>query len=692
METPDALPPEPVAPRRPHTVTAHGDTWSDPWFWLREQDDPATMEYLHAENAYTDAYLNPLKSLQDTIYDEIRGRIKEDDNTVPEKEGDYYYYVRYEVGGQYPIYCRKQGSEDGTEEILLDVNSLAESRDYTRVGVFENSPDHRLIAYGVDYDGSEQYTVRVVNLHTGETLPDTIPNTYYSLEWCNDNRTFYYSVLDEHHRPVSIYRHTLGDDPALDELVYHENDPRFFVGCGKSNTGRFIYVVAGGNNMSEWYFLDANDPQSELTLIEPRATDFEYDVVDHGDQFFVRHNGNGARDFMVSTTLVTTPGWSQWTEFISHQLGRPIRGIDAHRTHLIVGCRRAGLPQIMVLRLADGEVHYVAGIEEDDFAMSLRPGREFDTTSLRFGYTSLKTPSAVYDYDMETRERVLRKQQEIPSGYDTDLYDTRRIWAIARDGTEVPISLLMRRDTPIDGTAPLYLYGYGSYGLNMEASFSISALSLVDRGFIFAIAHIRGGMEMGWDWYENGKLLNKRNTFGDFINCAEYLIAEGYTSTGRIAAAGGSAGGMLMGAVLNDRPDLFGCAVAHVPFVDVVNTMLDDTLPLTTMEYNEWGNPNDNEYYRYIRSYSPYDNVREQEYPPMLVTGGISDPRVTYWEPAKWVAKLRATRTDRNPLLLKIHMDSGHAGASGRFERIKEVAEEYAFVLHVLGMSGSDES
>ena len=687
MTISNGSPVPPAAPRRTHTLMTHGDTRVDPWHWLREQDDPATMAYLLAENAHTEAFLEPLQPLQKAIYDEIRGRIKEDDNTVPEKEDDFYYYVRYEEGGQYPIHCRRQGSEDGPETVLLDVNKLAEGQDYTRVGTFENSPDHKLVAYGVDFDGSEQFTIRVLNLETGETMPDTIANTYYSLEWANDGRTLYYSVLDEHHRPVSIYRHTLGNDPADDELVYQEEDPRFFVGVGKSNSGRFIYVVAGGNNMSEWRFLDADDPNAELTLIEPRAADFEYDVVDHGDRFFIRHNGDGARDFKLSTAPVDAPGWGNWTEFMAHEPGRPIRGIDAYREHLVIACRREGLPQVMVMSLDDGDTHYIAGVDEDDFAMSPRGGREFDTTSLRFGYTSLKTPATVYDYDMKTREKVLRKQQEIPSGYDGGQYESRRIWATARDGTAVPISLLMRSGTPVDGSAPLYLYGYGSYGITMEATFSISALSLVNRGFFFAIAHIRGGMEMGWDWYENGKLLNKRNTFNDFIDCAEHLIAEGYTSAGRIAAAGGSAGGMLMGAVVNDRPDLFGCIAAHVPFVDVLNTMLDDTLPLTTMEYNEWGNPNDAEYYHYMRTYSPYDNVREQGYPPMLVTGGISDPRVTYWEPAKWVAKLRAMRTDDSPLLLKIHMDSGHAGASGRFERIREVAEEYAFVLNAFGMT-----
>ena len=687
MTASEQVPTQPIAPQRPHTITTHGDERADPWFWLREQEDPQTMEYLRAENAFTEAFMQPLEALQEAIYAEIRGRIKEDDNTVPEKEGDYYYYVRFEEGGQYPIYCRRQGSDDGPETVLLDVNQLAEGRDYTRVGAFRNSPDHKLAAYGVDFDGSEQYTIRLLDLETGQTLPDAIPGTYYSIEWANDNRTFYYSVLDEHHRPVTIYRHLLGTDPAQDALVYHEDDARFFVGLGKSNSGRFIYVVAGGNNMTEWRFMDANDPQAKLTLVEPRAVDFEYDLADHGDRFFIRHNGDDARDFQLATAPISNPGRANWTEFMAHEPGRPLLDLDAYRDHLVVACRQDGLPQVMILRLGDNDVHYISGIEEEDFAMSPRGGREFDTTSLRFSYTSMKTPAAVYDYDMDARERVLRKQQEIPSGYDADRYDTRRIWATARDGTSVPISLLMLKGTPVDGSAPLYLYGYGSYGLIMEASFGITALSLVDRGFVFAIAHIRGGMEMGWDWYENGKLLKKRNTFHDFIDCAEHLIAQGYTSAGRIAAAGGSAGGMLMGAVVNERPDLFGCVVAHVPFVDVLNTMLDDSLPLTTMEYNEWGNPNDAEYYRYMRTYSPYDNVRRQAYPSMLVTGGISDPRVTYWEPAKWVAKLRDMRTDENPLLLKIHMDSGHAGASGRFERIKEVAEEYAFILNALGLA-----
>ena len=415
----DTLPATPAAERRPYRVTMHGDERVDPWRWLREQDDPATLEYLRAENAYTAAFMAPLQSLQDALYDEIRGRIKEDDSTVPEKEGAYYYYVRYEEGGQYPIYCRRAGSPDGPEQALLDVNELAAGRDYVRVVGFENSPDHRLAAYGVDFDGSERFTVRVLDLATGEHFPEAIPNCYYGLAWGNDNRTLYYAELDAHHRPVRIRRHRLGRNPLGDETVYREADPRFFVGVGKSNSHRFVYIAAGGNNMSEWRFVDADDPDGPPTLIEPRAADFEYDVADHGDRFFIRHNGDGARDFAIATAPVATPSRANWREFLAHQPGRPLRGLAAYRGHLAVACRRDGLPQVMVLRLADGAVHYIAGVDDaEDFAMSPLEGREFDTAGLRFSYTSLKTPAAVYDYDMETRERVLRKQQEIPSGYD----------------------------------------------------------------------------------------------------------------------------------------------------------------------------------------------------------------------------------------------------------------------------------
>jgi oligopeptidase B len=649
-------------------------------------EDPATIDYLKAENAYTEAMMRPHEELQKILYEEMRGRIKEADSSVPEKEGVYYYYTRFEEGAQYPIYCRKRESLDSTEEILLDVNELAKGKDYLRLGAFQNSPDHRWLAYSLDADGSERFTIYVKNLETGELLAEAIPDAFYSLEWANDNQTFFYTVLDERHRPLKVFRHRLGDSPGADELVYQEEDQGFFVGVGKSASQRFIYVVAEGNNMSEWYYLDADQPRGGLTLIEPRRPGFEYDVVDYSDRFLIRHNDDGAKDFKVSETLISSPAKDNWRDFIPYEAGRPILNISPFKHYLAISYRSMGLPQIQVRHLDSEKTHDIA-FDDPDYSVRVNEGREWDSSTLRFTYASLSTPPTVYDYNMATGSRELRKQTEVLGGFESGNYVTRRLWATARDGIRVPISVLFRKGTPLDGSAPLYLYGYGSYGLIMEADFGSARLSLVDRGFIFAIAHIRGGLEMGWDWYEQGKLLNKKNTFNDFIDCAEFLIAEGYTSEGNIVAVGGSAGGMLIGVVANARPELFKAVVAHVPFVDVLTSMLDDGLPLTTVEYNEWGNPNQEEYYKYIKSYAPYDNLQPQDYPHMLVTGGISDPRVTYWEPAKWVARLREIKTDQNMLLLKINLDSGHTGASGRFERLKEVALEYAFILLAVGMA-----
>ena len=459
-------------------------------------------------------------------------------------------------------------------------------------------------------------------------------------------------------------------------------DERFFVHAGRSASRRFIFVASGGNNMSEWHFMDADDPTSPLTLIEPRREDFEYDVADHGGRFLIRNNRDGAKDFKISETSISTPSSEHWQDLVPHAPGRPIGGFLVCQDYLVLSNRTKGLPQIQIMDLATGTNHEIA-FEEEDYSVRIQEGREWDTSNLRFSYASMTTPATVYDYDMGARQRQFRKQTEVLGGFSSERYQTRRVFAPAADGALVPISLLYAKDTPLDGSAPLYLYGYGSYGLVIDSDFGSARLSLVDRGFIFAVAHVRGGMDLGWDWYEDGKLLKKKNTFTDFIACADYLIDQGYTAKGRIVASGGSAGGMLMGAVVNLRPDLFKAVIADVPFVDVLNTMLDDTLPLTTMEYNEWGNPNDQRFYDYIKSYSPYDNVKSQDHPHMLITGGISDPRVTYWEPAKWAARLRSTKTDGNLLLLKIHMDSGHGGASGRFDRLKEVALEYAFVLKV---------
>ena len=674
--------PGPKAPKRPQELSNHGDTRVDPWFWLRDVDDPATLEYLSAENAYTEAVMEPSEKLQESLFDEMRGRIKEDDSTVPEKEGDYHYYTRFEEGKQYPIHCRKHLSLDAPEQILIDVNELAKDKDYCRVGRWENSPDHQWLAYSVDADGSEKYTIVIKNLETGELLAEAIPNSYYSLEWANDSQTIFYDVLDENHRPVRIFKHRLGDEPSRDESVYEDLDERFFVHVGKSSSKRFIFVASGGNNMSEWHFMDAGDPGSPLTLIKPRHEDFEYDVEDRGDRFLIRNNGDGAKDFKVSETLVSAPSWENWQDLVPHVPGRPIGGIVVFQDYLVLSYRTNGLPQVQIMDLATGMNHDIA-FDEEDYSVRLQEGREWDTANLRFSYTSMTTPATTYDYDMDTRQREFRKQTEVLGGFSSERYQARRILAPAADGTQIPISLLYAKDTPLDGSAPLYLYGYGSYGLVIDSDFGSARLSLVDRGYIFAIAHVRGGMDLGWDWYEDGKLLNKKNTFTDFIACAEYLIKENYTAKARIVASGGRAGGMLMGAVVNLRPDLFKAVVADVPFVDVLNTMLDDSLPLTTMEYNEWGNPQDQRFYDYIKSYSPYDNVQPQDYPHMLITGGISDPRVTYWEPAKWAARLRDSKTDDNLLLLKIHMDSGHGGASGRFDRLREVALEYAFVLKV---------
>jgi oligopeptidase B len=676
----------PSAPKRPQELSNHGNVRTDPWFWLRDIDDPATLEYLKAENAHTEAIMEPESALQEALFEEMRGRIKEDDSTVPQKDGDYYYYARFEEGNQYPIYCRKHLSLDAPEEILIDVNALAKDLDYCRVGSLENSPDHKLLAYSMDSDGSEKYTIYVKNLETGELLPDAIPGSYYSLEWANDSQTLFYDVLDENHRPVKIFRHHLGDDPSADELVYQEMDERFFVGVMKSPSKRFMYVAASGNNMAEWRFMDADDPRGKLTLIEPRREDFEYDVSDHGDRFLIRNNRDGAKDFKVSETPITAPASENWQDLIPHVLGRPIGGVAVTQDHLILSSRENGLPKIRVVEHATGDSFEIA-FDEEDYSAGVIEGREWVTSTLRFSYASMTTPATIYDYNIETHDRELKKQTEVLGEFSSDKYLTGRVFAPAADGTLIPISILYSKETPLDGTAPLYLYGYGSYGIVVDSNFGSARLSLVDRGFIFAVAHVRGGMDLGWDWYEGGKLLNKQNTFTDFIACAEYLIDQNYTEKGRIIASGGSAGGMLMGAVVNLRPDLFKAVVADVPFVDVLNTMLDDTLPLTTMEYNEWGNPQEKSFYDYIKSYSPYDNVTRQDYPHMLITGGISDPRVTYWEPAKWAARLRDLKTDDNLLLLKIHMDSGHGGASGRFDRLKEVALEYAFALKVFEMN-----
>jgi oligopeptidase B len=679
-------PKPPIAPQRPEKLLHHGITRTDPWYWLRDRNDPAVMAYLKAENAYTDAVMESSKALQEVLYREMRARIQEDDTTVPEKEGPYFYYRKYRRDAQYPIYCRRHGSLTATEEVLLDVNGLAEGQSYFQLGLCTNSPDHRYLAYSADVDGSEAFTLRIIDLSTGKPLPEQLRRTYYSLEWTHDSETFFYTVLDEHHRPVRVYRHRLCEDPARDTLVYEEKDPRFFLSLARSESGRFIYLCSHGNNMSEWYYLDRCQPTSDFVLIEPRQRDHEYEVSDHGEYFFIRTNLGGARDFKVVKVDIDEPVSQNWVDFIPHRPGTLITALVPFQDYFVVCEITNALPQIKLIRLTDGKMELLH-FDEEAYDVRVQPGREFATTTLRFAYTSLATPEQIFDYDMATGERSLRKQEPVLGDFDRNNYVSRRLYAKGRDGTDIPISLCHRHDTPLDGRAPLVLYGYGSYGHSIPASFSRVRLSYLDRGFIYAIAHIRGGMECGYQWYEDGKLLKKQNTFDDYIACAEHLINNNFASQGGILGVGGSAGGLLMGTVANMRPDLFKAIIAHVPFVDLVSTMLDDTLPLTTMEYNEWGNPHDKEMFEYMLTYSPYDNVQTHAYPHLLIITGLNDPRVTYWEPTKWVAKLRQAKTDSNLLLLKTHMDSGHAGASGRFDYLKEAAFDVTFALKVFGKS-----
>ncbi|CAN1213205.1 S9 family peptidase [Tumidithrix helvetica PCC 7403] len=675
----------PIAAKNHHEFEIHGDKITDDYAWLRDKENPEVIAYLNAENDFTEATLAPYTELREQLFQELKSRIKEDDNTVPAKSGNYYYYSKVVAGKQYRVYCRKHNSLTNDEELLLDTNQLAEGESYFSLGAFDISPNHQLLAYSTDTDGSEEYLLQFKNLETGELLGDRIPNTYYSSAWANDNQTLYYTVLDENSRPYRLYRHHLGQPVEQDELLYEELDPQFFVGCSKSRDDRYIFLEMDGKITSEAYFLDANDPQAQFTLIEKRQKGIEYSVTHHQGNFYILTN-DCATNFRIVKTPVSQPQKQHWQDFIPHNPDCYLEGIEEFKDFLVIYERIQGLERIKILSLLDHQAHYIE-FDDPTYAIGGSSNYEFDTHVFRFAYTSMVQPLSVYDYDMRSRTKTILKQEEVPGGYDSSLYTSERIFATSHDGAQVPISLVYRKGLERDGSHPLYLYGYGSYGASMSAYFSANRLSLLDRGFVFAIAHIRGGSEMGRQWYEDGKFLKKKNTFYDFVACAEHLAQEKYTSKGNIAISGGSAGGLLIGATINLKPDLFKAAVADVPFVDVLNTMLDESLPLTQLEYDEWGNPNQYEYYQYIRSYSPYDNVQSKAYPNLLVTGGLNDPRVTYWEPAKWTAKLRTLKQDTNWLLLKTNMDAGHGGASGRYESLKEVALEFTFILAVFGLA-----
>ncbi len=674
----------PVANIKPHAQTLHGYTWVDNYHWLRERENPKVIDYLKAENKYTQSMTKHTRSLQSKLYKEMKSRIKETDLDVPVKKGGYYYYTKTIKGKQYPIHVRKLKSLDAKEEILLDPNKLARGKKYFRIGRFRVSPDHKLLAYSVDTAGSETYTVFIKNLESGKLLNDQIPNTYYSLEWGNDNHTLFYSTLDHAKRPFKIFRHILGHKAADDQWVYHEKDESYFVRLSKSRSQGFILMNLNSSITSEVHYLYADRPLSEFQVIAPRMHGVEYDVEHHGRYFYITTNQD-AINFKLMRTPIKTPGRTHWEEVIAHRPDVKLDGVDAFAHHLAIYEREYGLKKLRIRPMGDHQEHYVT-FPEPVYTFRATGNEEFNSDTIRYSYTSLVTPNSVIDYNMTTKRAELKKQDEVLGGYDPSRYTTQRIYATAPDGTKVPISLVYKNGLVRDGKNPALLYGYGSYGANMDPRFSSSRLSLLDRGFVYAIAHIRGGGDMGRPWYEDGKFLHKKNTFTDFIACAEHLIAEGFTTPKLLAIRGGSAGGLLMGAVTNMRPDLFNTVLAHVPFVDVINTMLDPTIPLTVIEYEEWGNPNDKTYYDYMMSYSPYDNIKAKNYPNMLITAGLNDPRVQYWEPAKWTAKLRTMKTDNNVLVLKTNMGAGHGGSSGRYDRIHEKAFEYAFMLDTLGI------
>jgi len=694
------LPPPPRAERRAKVSTLHGTTLVDDYAWLRAENwqevmrdpsvlDPKIRAYLTEENDYTQAALAHTEALQHSLFAEMKGRIKEDDSTVPSPDGPLAYYVRFREGGQHPILCR-QPRDGGPETVLLDGDALAAGKAYFQLGGTQHSPDHRLLAWSVDEKGSEFYELRVRDVGAGRDLPDVVPDVSDSPVWTAGSTAFYYVRLDANHRPSRVYRHRLGTPAADDALVYEEHDSRFFVSLGRTQSGRFADISVHDHETSESWLVDLTVAEATPRLVAAREVSVQYDVEHHpalgGEEILlVRTNADGAEDFKIMLTPLAATARENWLDLIPHRRGVYLLSMTLLSDWLVRLEREDSLPRIVVRQLASGEENAI-DFPEEAYSLGAEGGYEFVTDRLRFHYSSMTTPNEVWDYDLKTRARTLRKRQEVPSGHDPAAYVTRRLRAKAPDGEMVPISILHRRDVKPDGTVPLLLYGYGAYGYALPAAFSTGRLSLIDRGFVYAIAHVRGGSEKGRHWYKDGKLLNKPNTFTDFIAAGEFLRAQGYAAPGKIVAHGGSAGGLLMGAVANLRPDLFGGIVAEVPFVDVINTMLDDSLPLTPPEWQEWGNPiTDEQAFGLMLGYSPYENVRAQSYPAILALAGLTDPRVTYWEPAKWIAKLRSLNTSNNIIALRTNMEAGHGGAAGRFDRLKEVALSYAFALVVTG-------
>jgi len=676
----DANPPQ--APEIPHEIQELGHTRKDPLFWLRDKENPEVLKYLEAENRYTEKTLKRSHDLEEALYKEMRARMKEEDGSVPERIGDYFYYTRTEAGKQYAIYCRKKGNLDAKEEVLLDENVLAQGLKFFQTGLLSVSPDHKLLAYSTDTKGDERYVIRIKDLESGQLLPDEIRNSGSSFAWANDNKTFFYDQLDRAQRPFRALKHVLGTSTTQDPTIYQENDERFFLDISKSRSKKLIFIAVESELSSEVRFLDADKPDAELSLIRPRENDLLYNVEHHGNRLFIVTNEN-AKNFKIVEAPLGSPGKEHWKDFIAYDAQIKVDSVDAFENHLVISERIKGLQTIRIFDLKSGESHEIA-FDEPTYEVSVAQNPEFNTSVVRLNYSSFITPPSVIDYDMVLRQKELRKEMPVLGGYKKSDYASERIFAPADDGTMIPISIFYKRGFRKDGTAPLWLYAYGAYGISTDASFSSNRLSLVDRGFVFTIAHVRGGGELGRTWYEDGKLLKKKNTFTDFIRCTEFLIEQGYASPKKIAICGGSAGGLLMGAVMNMRPELFTTIIADVPFVDLLNTMSDPSLPLTVTEYEEWGNPKDPKYFDYMASYSPYDNVQDKPYPNLLVMGGLNDSRVSYWEPAKWVAKQRKLKNQERILLLKTNMGAGHEGDSGRFDQLKEAALQYSFAINTL--------
>jgi oligopeptidase B len=688
----DALhypPSPPVAKKVPKETRIHGDVLKDDYFWLRQKQDPDVRAYLEAENAYADAVMSPTQPLQEALYKELVSHIKETDQSAPYRQGNAFYYTRVEAGKQYTIYCRRTGSLEAPEEIVLDENKLAEGQKFMRVDAYAPSDDGHWLAYSTDNTGFRQYVLHIRDLRTGQDGSEAIPRVT-SVAWANDNKTLFYTVEDaQTKRSYRLYRHRVGEDAAKDALVYEEKDESFSVGISKTRSGRYLLLDISSLTTSEERFLPADDPAGPWTTIAPRVAGQEYYAEHRGDTFYIRTNRN-ARTFEVVTAPVASPGREHWKSLVPPRPATMVEDIDAFADFLVLTERTDGLRQIRILDLRQGDrftgEETMVRFPEATYTAAPAANRVFATSILRYSYQSPITPASVHEFDMVTHRSTLLKQQEVPGGFDRDNYQLERLYAPATDGVKVPVTVFYRKGLKRDGTAPLYLYSYGSYGIPVPVNFSASRLALLDRGVVIALAHIRGGGDLGKPWHDDGRMLKKMNTFTDFIASAEFLVREKYCDPGRIAIEGGSAGGLLMGAVTNLRPDLWRAVISKVPFVDVMNTMLDASLPLTVGEYEEWGNPNKPEEYRYMRRYSPYDNLQRRAYPAILVKTSFHDSQVMYWEPAKYVAKLRTLKTDKNPLLLKTNMSAGHGGASGRYDYLRDIAFDYAFLVEQLGL------